>query len=143
MVGGQVLDLAAEREPVTGADDVERLQAMKTGALFAAAVAMGVALGRAGGEERRRLAAFARALGAAFQIADDLLDHEGEAAAVGKRTGKDAERGKATLVALHGPAWARMRLAELVTEAEAALAPFGPAANTLAAAARFAAERTA
>jgi len=83
------------------------------------------------------------ALGRAFQIADDLLDAEGDAAVVGKSTGKDAAAGKATLVGVLGVASARARLAALVNEAEAALAPFGSAAGVLKAAAHFVAERQA
>jgi farnesyl diphosphate synthase len=83
----------------------------------------------------------ARPVGKAFQIADDLLDVEGDPALVGKQTGKDAEAGKATIVGLLGPEGARARLRTLVVEAEAALAPFGASAAVLIAGARFVAER--
>ena len=86
---------------------------------------------------------FGDGLGAAFQLADDLLDAEGEAATVGKATGKDAAAGKATLVGLLGIHAARIRLAALVEDAEAALAPFGEKAAALKEAARFVALRRA
>ena len=140
MVGGQALDLAGA-DGAPGEAEIARMQALKTGRLLSAAVAMGAALAGAGADERARLVVYAEALGLAFQLADDLLDLEGSAEDVGKRTGKDAGRGKATLPALHGAAAARRRLAELVDEAEAALAPFGPAADGLRAAARFVADR--
>jgi farnesyl diphosphate synthase len=144
MVGGQVLDLAAEgrygpadlEEP-----DVRRLQAMKTGALLAFAVEAGAILGRADPAGRQHLARFGQALGAAFQIADDLLDREASAETMGKRTGKDRQRGKATLVDLLGTDGARGECERLAGEASAALAGFGPEADGLRAAARFTIER--
>ena len=146
MAGGQMLDLAAEgrfdaapQRPDLAA--TLRLQAMKTGALIEAAAGMGAILGRAGPAERAALADFARAIGAAFQIADDLLDAEGATEAVGKATGKDAAAGKATLIGLLGVAGARARLDALVAEALGALEPFGPPAETLRAAALFVASR--
>ena len=148
MVGGQMLDLEAEgrfsadsRRLRGTEEEISRLQAMKTGAILAAAVDMGAIAGKAGEEDRRALAAYGRALGKAFQIADDLLDHEGDAALVGKATGKDAARGKATLVTLLGLEPARRRLNELVAEAQGALAPFGARADVLGATASFVAER--
>ncbi|WP_029003631.1 polyprenyl synthetase family protein [Azorhizobium doebereinerae] len=147
MVGGQMLDLAAEgRFGGTGPlaldiPEIRDLQAMKTGALLAASVEAGALLGRATPEERTALAAYGKALGAAFQIADDLLDVEGTPEAVGKSVGKDQEAGKATLVSALGLPAARTVLAGLVEEALAALSIFGPRGDTLAAAARFVAER--
>ena len=148
MAGGQMLDLeaegrfAADGRPLGGDEaDTLRLQAMKTGAILAAAVEMGAIAGRAGPHERHALAVYGRALGQAFQIADDLLDLEGEAETVGKATGKDAARGKATLVSLMGPERARKRLSELVTEAQGALAVFGASADSLRQTAVFVAER--
>ena len=87
------------------------------------------------------LVRYASAFGQAFQLADDLLDAQGDAATMGKAASKDAERGKATLVGLLGIEGAKARLAELVAEAEEALAPFGQEAATLIEAARFVAER--
>jgi farnesyl diphosphate synthase len=142
MVGGQALDLAAEGRSVS-AMEVSRMQAMKTGALFAFACDAGAVLGRADPVAREALAAYAAAFGQAFQLADDLLDVEGDAAAMGKAAAKDVGRGKATLVALLGIDAARIRLAALVEDAEAALAPFGEKAAALKEAARFVALRRA
>jgi farnesyl diphosphate synthase len=148
MAGGQMLDLEAEgrfaadgRPLVHSETEVLRLQAMKTGAILAAAIDMGAIVGEADAGERAALAAYGRALGQAFQIADDLLDVEGEAGAVGKATGKDAAKGKATLVSLMGVTAARQRLNQLVGEAEAALSRFGARGDVLRATARFVAER--
>jgi farnesyl diphosphate synthase len=144
MAGGQMLDLAAEGRfgaAALGEAEVRALQAMKTGALLRFACLAGALLGEAGAAGTEALARYGEALGEAFQIADDLLDVEGDAAAVGKATGKDVAAGKATLVGLLGVDGARARLGTLVAAAEAALAPFGPAAATLQAAARFVAQR--
>jgi farnesyl diphosphate synthase len=147
MVGGQMLDLAAEgRFNQTGSNklnerDVAILQAMKTGALLRFACCAGAILGQAGNNEAAALDRFGDAIGQAFQIADDLLDVEGDATVVGKATGKDAAAGKATMVSMLGVAGAKARLQTLVTDAEAALAPFEGAATTLVTAARFIADR--
>lgn len=149
MAGGQMLDLGAEgrfgdgRPQALSEDEILRLQAMKTGALIAVSADMGAILGRAPRDKRNALGRYSRALGAAFQVADDLLDAEGEAASVGKATGKDAAAGKATLIGLLGLEGARARLAALTAEALAALEAFGPEADTLRDAARFVAERKA
>ncbi len=149
MAGGQMLDLAAEgrfaggRPERLGEGEIITLQAMKTGALLRFACVAGAMLGEAGAEKRGALDRYGAALGQAFQIADDLLDVEGDAATLGKAAGKDAAAGKATLVGVLGPAEARIRLAQLVAEAETALAPFGKDALWLKAAARFVAERRA
>jgi farnesyl diphosphate synthase len=142
MALGQTLDLSPERRDF-GPDDVAKMQTLKTGALFGFACEAGAVLGRAGKRERAALLAYASCLGHAFQLADDLLDAEGDAAALGKAVAKDEGRGKATLVALLGAEAAKSRLAALVAEAERALAHFGDRASTLAAAARFIAERRA
>jgi len=148
MAGGQMLDLEAEGRfasdgqplalPDTG---ILRLQSMKTGALLTASVEMGAIVGRADPDARQALRAYGAALGQAFQVADDLLDVESDAATLGKATGKDSEKGKATLVGLWGVDRARSRLAELVAEAERALGRFDRSADTLRRAARFVAER--
>lgn len=140
MAGGQALDLAAQGQSL-GPMEVAKMQSMKTGALFAFACDAGAVLGRADAVARGALAAYASAFGQAFQLADDLLDAEGDAAAMGKAVAKDANRGKATLVALLGINAARTRLAALVDDAEAALAPFGDRGATLKEAARFVALR--
>ena len=98
-------------------------------------------LGRANAAERERLAQFGAALGLAFQLADDLIDATGQAAKAGKATAKDARRGKATLVALHGVAGAQALLDAAVAEAVALIAPFGERGALLADAARFAGRR--
>jgi farnesyl diphosphate synthase len=146
MAGGQMLDLAAEGrfdrdKPRLGESDIGTLQWMKTGALIHFACVAGGVLGKATPEQIDALSRYGAALGRAFQIADDLLDVEGDAAAVGKATGKDAAAGKATLVALFGITGARERLKDLVGEADRALAPFGTDAAMLKATARFVAER--
>ena len=140
MALGQALDLDAERNDLK-AEQVAAMQALKTGALFGFACEAGAVLGRADASKRAALKDYASALGQAFQLADDLLDAEGSAEAVGKAVAKDADRGKATLVGLLGMDAAKARLAALVAEAEAALAPFGAKANTLVATAQFAVSR--
>jgi farnesyl diphosphate synthase len=143
MVGGQVLDLASEKgdSNLHSLDGVTTIQRMKTGALIRFSAEAGAILASAAPELRRALRAYGEALGAAFQIADDLLDAEGDAQATGKAVGKDAAAGKATFVTVLGIAGARARLAELNTEARAALAPFGAAARDLTAAIDFVSNR--
>ncbi|GGK19810.1 polyprenyl synthetase family protein [Salinarimonas ramus] len=146
MVGGQMLDLAAEGRygPRTLSEaEIRRLQAMKTGALLAFAAEAGAIAAGASAEDRARLLAYGRALGAAFQIADDILDREATAEALGKAVGKDAERGKGTLVDTLGMEAARAECDRLVAEAQAALAPFGERAGVLVEAARFTVARKA
>ena len=140
MAGGQALDLAAEKTPPDEAGIIT-LQAMKTGALIRFGAEAGAIISGAGKDERARLARFGAVIGLAFQLADDLLDLRADAETMGKATGKDAGRGKGTLVSLNGDAWAERRLTELVAEAEALLSPFGARAATLIAAARFVASR--
>ena len=142
MVGGQILDLAGEgrfgdREPV----DVARLQQMKTGALLRFGCIAGAILGQASAKDYQALDDYGRALGEAFQIADDLLDVEGDAAALGKQTGQDAALGKTTFVTQLGIDGAKQRVRDLIDRADAALAPFESRGDTLRAAARFVAER--
>jgi len=139
MVYGQALDIAAETAavPLT-LDEIIRLQAGKTGALISFAAQAGAIIA---GADRGPLAAYAKALGLAFQIADDILDVEGNEEAAGKRLGKDAEAHKATFVSLLGLEGAKARAADLVAEAEAALAPYGEASATLRACARYVIER--
>jgi farnesyl diphosphate synthase len=144
MAGGQALDLDASKRGVPanpGIDHVARLQAMKTGALITCACEMGAILGRAEDPNRSVLRRFGQALGSAFQIADDLLDAEGDEAAAGKAVAKDAAAGKATLVGLMGIDTARERLRELEHEAVTALSPFGSHAGVLIQAARFVSRR--
>lgn len=142
MAGGQSLDLAAAKLGI-GLDmsGVRRMQEMKTGALIAFACEAGAILGRASPGERSALRDYGLSLGLAFQIADDLLDLTGTAAAVGKATAKDARLGKATVPALAGAAAARAELDGLHRTAVAALMPFGARAGILAETVRFAARR--
>ena len=145
MAGGQMLDLAAEGRfdgpTALTAADVRQLQAMKTGALMAAAVRCGALLGGAGKSQMAALTDYAEKCGAVFQIADDILDIESSADAMGKATGKDDAKGKATLVNILGLDAARAERDRLAGEATAALEIFGARADILRAAARFAAER--
>ena len=147
MAGGQMLDLAAEgrfeKRRALNTVEIETLQAMKTGALIRFACRAGAILAQTDAETLKRLDDYGVAIGRAFQIADDLLDLESDAATLGKAAGKDAAAGKATLVAALGAQGARKRLGELVAEADAALAPFKDKADTLRATARFIAERRA
>lgn len=108
MVGGQMLDLLAPDHELD-IQEIARLQRMKTGALISYACQAGAILGKAGEIQRHMLAAYANDLGLAFQIVDDLLDLEGDAQEIGKRTGKDDDAGKATFVSLLGPQRARER----------------------------------
>jgi farnesyl diphosphate synthase len=142
MVGGQILDLAGEgrfgdREPV----DVARLQQMKTGALLRYGCIAGAILGQSKPAEYQALDDYGRALGEAFQIADDLLDVEGDAAALGKPAGADAALGKTTFVTQLGIDGAKQRVRDLLARADAALSIFGAKGDVLRAAARFVAER--
>jgi farnesyl diphosphate synthase len=146
MAGGQMLDLAAASgarlgEPAPGEFAIRRLQAMKTGALIAFAVEAGATLGGASTQERHSLAKFGRALGASFQIGDDILDVEATEATLGKATGKDAAKGKATLVGALGLEPARSERDALASAALEALSGFDRRADLLRAAARFTIER--
>lgn len=140
MVGGQTLDLEAERNRPDEAGII-RLQAMKTGALIRFACEAGAIIAGAAPQDRDRLAEFGSAVGLAFQLADDLLDLTADASQMGKATGKDAAAGKATLVALHGTNWARRQLHGLVKQAHELLEPYGEEAALLKAAASFVAAR--
>ncbi|MCB2117624.1 MAG: polyprenyl synthetase family protein [Rhodobacteraceae bacterium] len=141
MVLGQALDIAAETAPAPlTLDEITRLQAGKTGALITFAATSGALLA---GADTGPLTRYSRALGLAFQIADDILDVEGDPAKTGKKLGKDAAAGKATFVSLLGLAAAKVRARALVEEAEAALASYGDAAETLRDAARFVVARDA
>ena len=147
MAGGQMLDLAAEgrfkngRERRLDFGDVKTLQSMKTGALLKFACASGAMLGEAPRKAQAALERFGAAVGEAFQVADDLLDIEGDAATVGKATGKDAAAHKATFLSLLGVDGARKRLKALIAEAEIAIASFGKDGAILKAAAYFIANR--
>lgn len=147
MVGGQMLDLGAEGRfaqgvpEVLGQNEIETLEAMKTGALLRFACLGGAILGKADHDARLALDRYGTAIGKAFQIADDLLDAEGDPAMLGKATNKDDAAHKATLVRILGIEGARKKLGEFVADAEHALTSFGAKADVLRAAARFVAER--
>jgi farnesyl diphosphate synthase len=140
MAGGQALDLAAETSAPNEAAIVT-LQAMKTGALIRFACEAGAIIAGSGADERRLMRQYGETIGLAFQLADDLLDLTADAETMGKATGKDAARGKGTLVALHGKDWTEIQLARLVQEAAALLEPFGGRADILNETARFVADR--
>jgi farnesyl diphosphate synthase len=140
MVGGQALDIAAEHQ-YFDLPAVTRLQNLKTGALLGAAVEMGAILARIPPEGRTHLRGYARDIGLAFQIADDLLDAEGDDAVMGKAAGKDAAAGKATFVSLLGVDRARKQANMLVDQAIGHLAAHGPEADLLRAIARYIVER--
>ena len=144
MAGGQALDLAAEAQTEGLVEaDVRRLQRMKTGALIRYAVRAGGLIGGADDEALAALAAYAEALGLAFQISDDLLDAEGATHTLGKRAGKDEAAGKATFVSLYGIDGARERLSVIAGEAVAALQPFGAKADVFRETVIFVTERNA
>jgi farnesyl diphosphate synthase len=144
MVGGQMFDIEAETaETPFSLEETLRLQAMKTGALLRFSVEAGARLAGADAAASAALNAYGGAIGAAFQIADDLLDAEGDTATLGKRAGKDSERRKATLVAALGIEGARRELAGLVEKAKAAIdaAGLGDGGAVLRATAEFVAAR--
>ena len=140
MAGGQMIDMLAEARahtnPLTG-PEVTRLQALKTGKLIQYSAEAGAILGRASPTHRHQLAAYGRDLGAAFQIADDLLDAEGTTEETGKATGKDAAAGKATMVTILGLDMARTHADMLAQQAASHLDGFGPGADHLRALAAF------
>ncbi|AUW60459.1 farnesyl-diphosphate synthase [Sphingobium sp. SCG-1] len=140
MAGGQMMDLEAEK---SGFDlpTVTRLQQLKTGALIGFCVEAGAILGRIPPEGRTSLHGYARDIGLAFQIADDLLDVEGDAALAGKALGKDAAAGKETFVSLLGIDRAREQARLLVDQAKAHLHGYGAEANLLRAIADYVVER--
>lgn len=140
MVGGQAIDIAPERgkldlEGITG------LQGMKTGALISFACEAGAILGGAGTEQRQALAGYARHLGLAFQIVDDLLDAEGDAEHLGKPVGQDEALEKATFVGLLGVEEARRRAEDEVAKSLSCLEIFGQSADSLGQTARFVLQR--
>jgi len=136
MVGGQMLDLIAESEDLNE-QEVSHLQSLKTGCLIAVSCRIGGILGHADPGICDRLHEFGLNLGAAFQIADDLLDMEASASDLGKAAGKDAAAGKATFISLYGPERARERSKSLVDQAVSLLDGFGAEAEPLRQAAKF------
>jgi farnesyl diphosphate synthase len=141
MAGGQMIDMLAPKLMEGGktldAPAVTRLQSLKTGRLIQFSAEAGAILGRAPSAQRHLLAGYGRDLGAAFQIADDLLDAEGSTEETGKRTGKDQVAGKATMVAVLGVARARQQADMLARQAADHLDGFGDRAALLRALAAF------
>ncbi len=140
MAGGQMMDMEAENQTFD-LQTVTRLQQLKTGALIAFSVEAGAILGRVPPEGRQALKGYARDVGLAFQIADDLIDAEGNAEAAGKAVGKDAAAGKATFVSLMGLDRAREQAQHLVEQAIGHLHSFGSEADMLRAIAQYIVER--
>ena len=141
MAGGQAIDLAAVGQSLSLAE-LESMHIHKTGALIRAAILLGAACGEGLPEEARvQLDHYARVVGLLFQVVDDILDHEMDTATLGKTAGKDAAQNKPTYVSLLGHGQARAKALALQTEAQAALAPFGPAALRLTQLTRFIVER--
>lgn len=140
MAGGQMMDMAAT-ETAFDLSTVTRLQQLKTGALIGFSIEAGAIMGRVPPEGRTRLRAYARDIGLAFQIVDDLLDVEGDVAATGKAIGKDAGAGKATFVSLLGVERARQQAHILIEQAIGHLSGFGDEAGLLRAIARYVIER--
>ncbi|MCY7280957.1 MAG: polyprenyl synthetase family protein [Sphingomonas bacterium] len=140
MAGGQVLDLAAEGQSLD-LPAITRLQQLKTGALIEFSVESACILARLPAEARTPYRGYARNVGLAFQIADDLIDHSGDQEAAGKRVGKDAGAGKATFVSLLGEERARQQAQMLVEQAVEHLASHGEEADLLRAIAGFVTKR--
>jgi farnesyl diphosphate synthase len=140
MAGGQMMDLEAEKASFD-LPTVTRLQALKTGALIAASVEMGAILGHIPAEGRTHLRGYARDIGLAFQIADDILDVEGDEALAGKALQKDAAAGKGTFVSLMGLERAKQQAAMLVEQSLSHLAGYGSEADLLRAIAHYVLER--
>jgi farnesyl diphosphate synthase len=140
MVGGQMIDISPERAGLD-LDGIKHLQNLKTGALITYACEAGAILGQADAAARDALVGFARGLGLAFQIVDDLLDAEGSAADLGKPTGQDEALGKATFVGQLGIEGARAQAKRIVNDACARLEMFGEKGSLLQATARFVLER--
>jgi farnesyl diphosphate synthase len=140
MAGGQMMDLAAEGQPLD-LPAITRLQQLKTGALIEYSVEAPCIMARVPAEARTPYRGYARNIGLAFQIADDLIDHSGDPRAAGKRTGKDAEAGKATFVSVLGADRAEQQARLLVSQAIEHLMGHGEEADLLRALARFSIER--
>jgi len=143
MVGGQMIDIAAESaDAALTLPEITRLQRMKTGALIEVSCQAGGILGKANAAHMRMIEGYARDFGLVFQIVDDLLDIEGDAATVGKAVGKDADAGKATFVSILGADDAKDRAQRLTSQAIAHIKPLGDRSTILADLAEYALART-
>lgn len=140
MAGGQSLDLEGETKALSH-EDISSMQAMKTGALIRFACEAGAVIARAQPQDRAAAIRFGRAIGEAFQLADDILDVTASTESLGKKSAKDRQRGKQTFVSLIGVGASRKRAAMLLEEAIEAMAPFGEKATPLIAAAHFIVDR--
>ncbi len=141
LVGGQADDLAAEQQDSGSLDELEKIHRRKTGAMLEVSLQLGGVIASANDEQLIALQRYGRNLGLAFQVVDDLLDFDGDEAQLGKRTGKDADRGKLTYPVLLGVEASRQRAAELVDDAISAVSIFGERSDQLATLARFVLER--
>lgn len=132
MIAGQMLDLQTDKSPELSSEEiVKHIEEMKTGCLIAYAVQAGAIIGNASSEEYTALTTYARKIGIAFQISDDILDVIGDSALMGKTLGKDAKQGKLTFVSLYGLDNARQKAEKLITEAKESLQLFGNKAADL------------
>lgn len=143
MIGGQMLDILAEHMDDMDLPEIIRLQQMKTGRLFAYACEAGAIMGKASYDDRQVLKAYARDIGLAFQIADDILDVEGDAESMGKAVRKDLDAHKATFISLLGLEQAKEQANALSYQAIASLERFDEKADYLRDLARFIVERKA
>lgn len=143
MIAGQMLDIYAEKlkNPMNAEKLIKNIEEMKTGRLLRYACEAGAVLGNAQGEKYQALIDYSRRIGIAFQIADDILDVEGDQAIVGKKLNKDADQGKITFVSIYGLPKAKQIAKDFITEAEQVLDIFGNKAKTLKELARFIIER--
>ncbi len=143
MIAGQMLDIYAEnlKNPMNAEKLIKNIEEMKTGRLLRYACEAGAVLGNAQGEKYQALIDYSRRIGIAFQIADDILDVEGDQTIVGKKLNKDAEQGKITFVSIYGLPKAKQIAKDFISEAEQVLDIFGNKAKTLKELARFIIER--
>jgi geranylgeranyl diphosphate synthase type II len=140
MIGGQVVDILSEGKQVSP-EVLDYIHRHKTGALFSCCIRSGAIMGGASDEQLSALTRFAENIGLAFQVVDDILDITGDEKKLGKKTGADKEKKKATYPALHGLAKARETADKLYEQALADLAPFGDSAQTLRSLARLLIQR--
>lgn len=132
MIAGQMLDIQTEKTPeLSNEEIIKHIEEMKTGCLITYACQAGAILGNASEDEYKTITTYARNVGIAFQISDDILDVIGDSTLMGKTLGKDAKQGKLTFVSLYGFEKARKIAKELITEAQKAISVFGDKANTL------------